>query len=145
LAPEIETAREEAYEAAAEGEARYNEAVIEAALERDFANVSSARSVITQCDRAVEALANLKRLRPEVLFMAGQAKQRAARYRHDKRIDDAEVAAAGGTKAGLGKAERLRREAAVMLQQDWEQAFPGESMPTPRSEAGVMFRHAENP
>lgn len=59
--------------------------------------------------------------------LSSPRKERAARYRSQKKLDEAEVAAAGGN---MRKADKLRKEASVLLTQDWAQAFPGEYAPT---------------
>ena len=54
-------------------------------------------------------------------------KERLAWFRARKRLDEADVAEAGGR---IIKSEKLRREAAVLLKQDWAEVFPGEKPPS---------------
>jgi hypothetical protein len=51
---------------------------------------------------------------------------RLARYRAQKKLDEAEVAEAGGS---TKKAAKLRAEAGAVLALDWSRAFPGEQNP----------------
>jgi len=51
------------------------------------------------------------------------ARERVARFRWQKKVDEAEVAEAGGNEK---KATKLRGEALAMLRQDWRRAFGSE-------------------
>jgi hypothetical protein len=88
---------------------------------------SSVRSIIATVDRAAVALTNCGQLTPELAQTARAVKERAARYRCDKKLGEAEVAAAGGSDK---RADKLRREAVAIIAQDWAQAFPGEPPPS---------------
>jgi hypothetical protein len=57
---------------------------------------------------------------------ARAARERVARYRWRRRMDEAEVSEAGGN---IKKATRQRAEARVLLRQDWLRALPNESPP----------------
>jgi hypothetical protein len=56
-----------------------------------------------------------------------RARERIARYRWQKKVDEAEVVEAGGNDK---KGQKLRLEASVMLRQDWTRIFPGEGAPS---------------
>lgn len=77
-------------------------------------------------EMAVLGLRHLGALTPALEDAARQAKTLAARYRADKKRDEAAVVEAGGNQV---KAHRLRKEAAVLLAQDWARVFPGDPAP----------------
>jgi len=96
-------------------------------LNQPIYNVSSAQSILRQLESASEFLKSSEELDSETQQMIRKAKERAARYRANKKLAEAEVAEGGGNSA---KASRLRGEARVILSQDWAAAFPGERAPT---------------
>jgi hypothetical protein len=104
------------------------EHAIRKALTQTLHTASSVRSIIGAIDQAVDALRGCGKLTDQVAGLARQGKERAARFRYQKKSDEAKVAEAGGSKS---KAQRLRREALELLAQDWAQAFPGEQPPAP--------------
>jgi hypothetical protein len=82
---------------------------------------ASALRLMADVDTALRGLAG--KLTQEQEAQAQAAKERAARWRSDKRLADADVAQAGGNEK---RATRLRAEAREMLKQDEARAFPGE-------------------
>ncbi len=90
-------------------------------------SASSVRSIIATVDDSIGFLRRKGKLSPDIEDLARKAKERAARYRSQKKSDEADVAEAGGN---AKKADKLKREAAVILTQDWCQAFPGQAPPT---------------
>lgn len=96
------------------------------ALTRPIHSTASARSILAGVEDSRQQLMRLGRLTGENDALLRQAKERAAWYRSRKCLDDAEVAAAGGN---TKKVTKLRAEAAVLLRQDWNDAFPGEQPP----------------
>jgi hypothetical protein len=93
---------------------------------RPIHSISSAKSILASLEDARESLQRLGKLTPAHLEELRRAKERAARYRAKKLLDDAEVALAGGN---AKKHAKLMAEAGVMLRQDWSEAFPGDSPP----------------
>lgn len=85
---------------------------------------STISAIIANVERAAADLERRGKLTPELQQLARQAKERAARHRWQKKQDEADVAMAGGSDK---RAYKLRMEAKVILAQDWEKAFPGET------------------
>jgi hypothetical protein len=75
-------------------------------------------------DHTVSELEKRGRLTPELQQRARAAQERLARFRSQKKLDEAEVAEAGGN---AKKAATLRAEASFVRSQDWARAFPGEA------------------
>ncbi len=89
-------------------------------------NASSIKSLVLGIDRATESLRKTSQLSDNLSQTARRGKERAARFRAQKKLDEAAVAQAGGNDRKAGK---LRNEAAIMLAQDWAQIFPSERVP----------------
>lgn len=85
------------------------------------------KSLLNWLEDAENALRERGNLTEEVQNEVHTAKERFAWHRTKKRLEDAKVAEAGGN---FKKAERLRREAAETIRQDWALVFPGESVPS---------------
>lgn len=96
------------------------------ALNQTIHNSSSVKSIISRVDEAVDQLKKRERWTDPLEQLARKAKERAVRYRSEKCIDEAEVAEAGDN---VKKGAKLRKQAAVLLSQDWAQAFPSEPPP----------------
>lgn len=124
---EITLLRAEAKEVADAAEVAAHEHTVNQSLNQVIHNTSSVKSIIADIDQAIESLRRQGRLAAHIVIAARLGKERAARYRSQKKIDDAKVAEAGGSKT---KGERLRREGAELMAQDWAQAFPGEPSPS---------------
>ncbi len=123
---ELAAVKRDALTVAAAAEARIHAHTIHQGPDRDIHSVASVRAVVNDIDAAAAALSAAGLLTPALEERARAAKTRAARFRAQRRLDEAEVALAGGN---AKKADRLRKEAAVMLAQDWRQVFPGEPPP----------------
>ncbi len=119
--------RAEAKQAAREAERAAHTKMIQEHTTQVIHNASSVKSVIAGIDRAIDALRKLGPVPDDLSQVARQGKERAARYRSQKKLDEADVAVAGGN---ARKAEKLRKEAAALLTQDWAQTFPGEQAPS---------------
>jgi hypothetical protein len=89
-------------------------------------NRGSVTAVLATVDRALGALEACDGLTPELLTAGRAAQVRAARWRAEQRVAEAEVAKAGGNER---KAARLRAEAREMWKQDYRRAFMGEDAP----------------
>lgn len=125
---EINSLRAEAKEVAIEAEVAAHEHEIHQALTQTIYNSGSVKAIIENIDHSLISLQRMSRLQEKTVLQAREGKARAARYRCQKKLDEAEVAEVGGNGS---KAQKLRREAAVLLSQDWAQAFPDEQPPPP--------------
>ena len=76
---------------------------------------------------ATEFLAQKGKLTPELQQRIQQGRERAARFRAEKKLADARVAEAAGRSQ---TSVRLKKEATALLAQDWEAFFPGETPPS---------------
>lgn len=126
LATRLGKARQRAHEVANRVEVSCLRMTIQDAGTQVLHSVSSVTSILASVDDAIAALVKHGALSQEMAQAGHDAKARAARYRCDKKLAEAEVAFAGGNEK---RAEKLRREASVMLAQDWVRAFPGEHPP----------------
>jgi hypothetical protein len=104
----------------------YAGAQLERALTEPIGSTASLPKHFRAIDHAVAELEKRGRLTPELGQRARAAKERLARFRAQKKLDEAEVADAGGN---AKKATKLRAEAGAVLAQDWPRAFPGEKAP----------------
>jgi len=100
--------------------------ITEECASENFSSAQTAARALRDLRQAEEFFASRK-LTGEWGVKIRQAKERSARYRANKKLAEAEVAEAGGN---LKKTQKLRDEAAVLLKQDWVDAFPGEPFPT---------------
>jgi hypothetical protein len=127
FAEQIATARTAANTVANELEAAGCYGALLMARDRVIHGASTIAAIITDVERASKDLERRGKLTPELQQLARQAKERAARHRWQKKMDEADVAEAGGN---MKKAAKLRAEAGAVLAQDWPRAFPGEPIPT---------------
>jgi DNA repair exonuclease SbcCD ATPase subunit len=127
FADELRKAKEEATTIADQAETSARLQVIDESLSQTIHNVSSVQSIFRQLKEASEFLESRDQLTDELKEKIRQGKERAAWYRAKKKLADADVAEAGGSHI---KAPKLRKEAAVLLAQDWAVAFPDEEPPT---------------
>jgi hypothetical protein len=123
---EDEAERQEAATLAEQLEVAFAGAQIERALIEPIASPASLPKHYRAIDHAVAELEKRSRLTPELQQRARAAKERLARFRAQKKLDEAEVAEAGGN---AKKTARLRAEADVVLAQDWARAFPSDAAP----------------
>ncbi len=115
-----------AAELAEDAERMVCEVAIQDAECRPIYNVGTVRRILATTDDALNRLSEHGGVTEAHYVKIRAARERAARYRHDKRAAEAEVALAGNQR----RAERLLREAKILLEQDWAEAFPGEELPT---------------
>lgn len=127
FAPRIAELKERASQVAKRVEAACCVNDIRGSAAQVIHNAGSVRSIIGSVDKAVAVLSKSGLLTPDLAQVARSAKERAARHRYKKKLDEAEVAAAGGSDK---RAAKLRREGAATLAQDWAIAFPGEPPPS---------------
>lgn len=127
LLTDVQNLQEEANRVADEAEIAGHISGIREAASQIIHNSSSVRSIVASVDESIAFLRSKSKLSPDMEKAARQAKERAVRYRAQKKVDEAAVAEAGGNPK---KAEKLRNEARVLLSQDWCQSFPGEPAPT---------------
>jgi hypothetical protein len=125
--PEFAALKKEALDLADEVETVSFTTVLREATTQLIHNASSVRSIISAVDNAAMELKKRERWTDDLERLQRSAKERAVRFRSQRSLDEADVAAAGGNSK---KADKLRREAAVLLAQDWLQAFPGEVPPS---------------
>jgi hypothetical protein len=118
--------RREALEIADELETAAHLNNIKAALHRRISNVLSIQRIREEMMEATAFLQQKGNLTPELQQRIRQGQERAARFRADKKLADARVAEAAGRSQTN---ERLRKEAAAVLAQDWEAFFPNETPP----------------
>jgi len=119
-------ARREALTLADELDVAYAGAELERALRVQVASAAGLPKQFRLIDAALETLRQHGRLAAEHEQRARAARERLARWRPQRKLDEADVAAAGENSK---KAEKLRREAAAVLAQDWPRTFPGETAP----------------
>jgi hypothetical protein len=126
LRARLDSARTEVPKLAAEARYLASMNAIQDAAHTAIGSVSTAGRLRTQLREAEEMLQRLQRLGGAERKELRAVRLRLARYRADKRLDQAAVARAGGN---VKKADRMEREAAVMLAQDWPDCFPDEPAP----------------
>jgi hypothetical protein len=103
-------------------------------LTAQIVNTSSVKSILRELDHAAEELQLREQLSDDLKQKIRTAKERLAWHRAKKKLDDSRVAEAGGSRV---KGEKFRREAEMMLRQDWTLIFPDEQPPDlEASEAG---------
>lgn len=119
MAADIQAARADAQTLAAGIEVTFQRQTLVTYSSKPIVNASSIPGIVGGIDRALAELRRLGALTAEDEAAARAGKMRAAHYRSDRKMEEAEVAAAGGN---LKKAERLRAEAGVMLRQDMARA-----------------------
>lgn len=115
MAADIAAVQREAAELAGELVVAVQRQALVAYGARVIVNASSIPGIVGGIAQAVAELRRLGALTAEDEAMAERGTRRAVRYRSDRKMEEAEVAAAGGN---IKKAERLRAEAAVLYRQD---------------------------
>ncbi|HEY0073732.1 MAG TPA: hypothetical protein VGB77_06485 [Abditibacteriaceae bacterium] len=123
---EFEEIKKRVYPVADEAEFLAYAQLIEETQSQAIFNTSSVQSIYRQLNEATAHLESHGILTDDLRQKIRQSRERAAWHRAKKKLSEAEVAIAGGTSA---KAEKLKREAAVLIAQDWSVAFPGETPP----------------
>lgn len=126
MAAAVAEVQADALAVAMEAERRSDRTLLDRALAQPLHNANSVTTVLALVERAMEALWQRGGVTPEVRALARQARERAARFRAQRKLEEADVAVAGGKAT---KAAKLRAEARVVLAQDWARAFPGAEIP----------------
>lgn len=94
-------------------------------LTRQFANTQERDRMLRDLGTAEETLTKLGEIDQHVSALRA-ARERLVRYRWSRRMEEAEVAQAGGN---AKKAATLQGEARALLKQDWLRVFPSEVPP----------------
>jgi hypothetical protein len=127
LRGKLQALKEQAYLVADEAEIAAYVGIIQECLKKPIRNSASAKAFIRRILDSEERLRNKNGFSDEIKATARQGKERAVWYRAQKKLKEAEVAGAGRS---FLKQEKYKREAAALLGQDWEFAFPDEKAPT---------------
>ncbi len=127
---DINETRHSAYDAADQAEFKSYRDIIDRCKTEPLINAQQVLRVIRDLSDAEDTLTRQDRLTPEITAELRGAKERAGWYRARKKLDEAEVAEAGGN---TRKVAKLRAEAAVLLKQDWHQVFPNSEPPPLKS------------
>lgn len=109
-----------------ESEKRRHMIEVKDSSKRPVYNLMTVQSIISKCDAAIEFFSEKNIAMDDIQPLADKAKKRAALFRYQKKMNDAEALTAKGS---FQKAAGARHEALVLLRQDWELAFPGEQPP----------------
>lgn len=99
---------------------------IEACQHATLINLGSVKKVVREVIEAQNQLKIDRKLTPELEQKIRVAMERAAWFRAKKKLDEAEVAKAGGSEH---KHQKLIEEAKVLLKLDWVEIFSGEQPP----------------
>ncbi|HUQ98570.1 MAG TPA: hypothetical protein VM166_03885 [Gemmatimonadaceae bacterium] len=132
FAGDLNETRHLAYDAADRAEFKACTDTIDQCSSELLINAQQVLRVIRDLVDAEESLKRQERLTPDLQAQLRAAKQRCARYRAQKKLDEAEVALAGDNQR---KERKLRAEAEVLLKQDWYQVFPDDPSPPSSSQA----------
>jgi hypothetical protein len=123
---EMESLREKAIAVANVAEIMYYQQRINKFSATPITNISAMKSLLNRLEKAKDALSEKGGMTEEIQTQVRSVKERFAWNRAQKKLEDSRVAEAGGN---LKKAEKLRREAAEVIKQDWTYVFPGEPVP----------------
>jgi hypothetical protein len=123
-APELHA---RAYDVARQAEVRFLSATLERFAQEPLTTAPGLTKRQALITVSLIGLRQLGAATPALETRARQALELAARFRSQKKVDEAAVVEAGGNQV---KAARLRKEATVLLAQDWLRVFPGEPAPT---------------
>ncbi|MDQ1613266.1 MAG: hypothetical protein QOG00_3197 [Pyrinomonadaceae bacterium] len=126
LKSELNQIREQAYALADEAETIALDNTIDECLTTPIVNTSTVKSILRTLNKAEEDLKRSNKMTDDLSHKIRNAKERLAWFRTKKKLDDAAVTLAGGNQR---KSEKYRREAALLIKQDWAEVFPGEPAP----------------
>jgi hypothetical protein len=127
LSDEIKKVKERALAIADQAEMAALSNMINECLRAAFTSSVSVASTVKKLTEAQVELQRRKKLTPELKQQIREGKERAARHRARKKLNDAQIAKAGGS---LIKYEKYRREAEAILKQDWGTIFPKDQPPS---------------
>lgn len=116
LAAELKNIKETANAVADQAEMVAYSNVIDQCMTTAFATNASVTSTVKRLSEAGAELQRRKLLTPELKQRIRAAKERAALHRANKKLQEAQVAKAGGSAI---KYEKYKREAEAILKQDW--------------------------
>lgn len=125
-AEELKRVKERANRLADEAEMQTHTNTINKCMTAQIINASSVKSILRDLDHAAEELRLRDKLSAELNQKIRSAKERLAWHRAKKKLDESSVAEAGGS---LNKSEKYKREAEMILKQDWTLIFPDEQPP----------------
>jgi hypothetical protein len=123
---ELKRVKERANALADQAEIQAQTNTINKCLTAQIVNTSSVKSILRDLDHAADELQLREQLSDDLKQKIRTAKERLAWHRAKKKLDDSRVAEAGGSRV---KGEKYRREAEMMLRQDWTLIFPDEQPP----------------
>jgi flagellin-like hook-associated protein FlgL len=126
LADDLKSIREKAYAVANQAEMTAYSSVIDQCMSAAFTTNASVISTLKRLTEAQTGLLRRKTLTPELKQRIRDAKERAASHRAKRKLQESQVAKAGGS---VIKYEKYRREAEAILKQDWATIFPRERVP----------------
>jgi hypothetical protein len=124
---EMERIREKALAVAKAAEIIYYRQRINRFAATPITNISAMKSLLNRLENAKDGLSKWGGMTEEDQRHVRSVKERFAWNRAQKKLEDAKVAEAGGN---FKKAEKLKREAAEVIKQDWTYVFPGEPVPS---------------
>jgi|GEM_PF-5281292 len=102
------------------------EVQIENLLEREVHSIASVHSILKATKEVELQLKKNKALTPDRKAQIKLVKERSAIHRARKKVEEAEVATAGGYEK---KKKKLMAQAKVILFQDWKRIFPNSNPP----------------
>jgi hypothetical protein len=126
LEAEVAELQRQASGIAEEVEPAAHRQLVEECKAKTFYNTVSVEDLYRELRSAEEFFAKNGGVPADIARSIREAKERGAWFRARRKLNEAEIASAAGN---ARKAERLRKEAAAMLEQDWRHAFPGEPAP----------------
>ncbi|MGA8848348.1 MAG: hypothetical protein WB564_00770 [Dehalococcoidia bacterium] len=97
-----------------------------ASKKRNICNISSVRGILKTLSYAEDMLREKGALNDELCQEIHRERERCAWFRAKRKFLEIEVAEKSGNRS---KAARLKREAQVILEQDWRNIFPNEQCP----------------
>jgi predicted nucleic acid-binding Zn-ribbon protein len=127
LSEELKKVKERALAIADQAEMAALSNMINECLRAAFTSSVSVASTVKKLTEVQVELQRRKKLTPELKQQIREGKERAARHRARKKLNDAQIAQAGGS---LIKYEKYKREAEAILKQDWATIFPKEQLPS---------------
>jgi predicted nucleic acid-binding protein len=127
LSEEIKKVKERALAIADQAEMAALSNMIHECLMAAFTSSVSVASTVKKLTEVQVELLRRKKLTPELKQQIREGKERAARHRARKKLNDALIAKAGGS---LIKYEKYKREAEAILKQDWATIFPKDQPPS---------------
>lgn len=126
LSEEIKKVKEKALAIADQAEMAALSNTVNECLMAAFTSSASVTSTVKKLTEVQVELQRRKKITPELKQQIRAGKERAARHRARKKLNDAQIAKAGGS---LIKYDRYTREAEAIFKQDWATIFPKDQVP----------------